>query len=619
VKQLLLIATLFFPEFTPAQVRTGVVTGQLLSRNGQTVAGVRMSAMAVPEPNASPSGTTALMSVVPADATGRYRLENIPPGQYYIIAGFVDLPTYYPGVSSLSGATAVTVSAGATVSGIDFPMVVPAGVTVKGRVIRPANQSLAGIQRVALRGGAATQEGPLAADGSFEFSRVRPGTYNLFVGSGTLAQPINITVADKDVTDIEAVVVSTVIVSGTLLIEGDGVRPRLSLSFTPFKGGVTAPGASILPNGTLRATLPEGDYRVGWTSLPAGYELKSITAGSVDLIANPLKVTAAQSVPPLLVTLAVASPAPWGKVSGRVVGLSAARIGVSNRLILTGSTMIDTLDVPINPDGSFEFARVLPGSYTARLTPPLPVPLAPIVVPSNKGVTGVEIQLPSLKEVAGQVVIEGGSRSAPQLSFIVSNSPGTSTGSAAVAATNQGNGAFTVTLPEGERRVTVSAPGYVVRSVTYGSTDLLKDSLKIAASDSDQIRVTLAASSVNPVLGGVPGGIVGGVIGGILAPPAQFINSVVPPPPPPRPPLLISSVPPVYPPLAQSARVQGVVVLAVTISRDGVVDNVAVVSGHPLLNDAAIAAVRQWRYQPQVLNGQAMAVQTTVSVNFSLQ
>src|SRR5687767_7608594 len=133
VKQLLLIATLFFPEFTPVQVRTGVVTGQLLSRNGQTVAGVRMSAMVVPEPNATPSGTTALMSVVPADATGRYRLENIPPGQYYIMAGFVDLPTYYPGVSSLSGATAVTVSAGATVSGIDFPMVVPAGVTVKGR------------------------------------------------------------------------------------------------------------------------------------------------------------------------------------------------------------------------------------------------------------------------------------------------------------------------------------------------------------------------------------------------------------------------------------------------------------------------------------------------------
>ena len=585
-----------------------------------------MSAMAMPEPNAPPSGTTALMSVVLADATGRYRLENIPPGQYYIIAGFVDLPTYYPGVSSLSGAVAVSVSAGATVSRIDFPMVVPAGVTVKGRVIRPANRPLTGIQRIALRGGVnASHEGPLAADGSFEFSRVRPGTYNLFVSSGSLAQPISITVADKDVTDIEAVVVTTVVVSGSLYVEGDGVRPRLFLSFTPFKGGVTVPSATILPNGAMRATLPEGDYRLGWSGLPAGYELKSITSGSVDLVANTLKVSADQTLQPILVTLSVASPAPWGKVSGRVYGLSAVQTGVPHRLTLTGSVMVETLDVPINPDGSFEFARVLPGSYTARLMPPLPVPLAPIVVLNNKGLIGVEIHIPSMKEVAGQVVIEGGLQNAPPLSFIVSNSAGTPTGTVAVAATNQGNGAFKVTLPEGERRVTVSAPGYVVRSITYGSTDLLKDSLKIAASDSAQIRVMLAALSGTPV----PGGVLGGV------PSTPRVFNIVPSPQPPSPlappgPVnriggdvaeanLISRVPPVYPPLALAARVQGAVVLSVVISREGAVENVAVVSGNPLLNEAAIAAVRQWRYRPQVMNGQAVAVQSTVTVNFTLQ
>jgi hypothetical protein len=119
----------------------GVVAGQTRSTDGQSVAGIRISAMVVPEPNVpQSSATTTLVSFVLTDADGRYRLENVLSGRYYTMAGLVDLPTYYPGVSGLSGARVVSVASGATVSGIDFPIVVPVGVSVKGLVIRSAGQ-----------------------------------------------------------------------------------------------------------------------------------------------------------------------------------------------------------------------------------------------------------------------------------------------------------------------------------------------------------------------------------------------------------------------------------------------------------------------------------------------
>jgi len=81
---------------------------------------------------------------------------------------------------------------------------------------------------------------------------------------------------------------------------------------------------------------------------------------------------------------------------------------------------------------------------------------------------------------------------------------------------------------------------------------------------------------------------------------------------------LISKVPPVYPELAKQARIQGVVVLEVEITKEGSVDNVRVLSGHPLLTQPALEAVKQWRYKPTLLNNEAVPVVTTVVVNFQL-
>jgi protein TonB len=81
---------------------------------------------------------------------------------------------------------------------------------------------------------------------------------------------------------------------------------------------------------------------------------------------------------------------------------------------------------------------------------------------------------------------------------------------------------------------------------------------------------------------------------------------------------LIRKVQPTYPPLARSARIQGIVVLQAIISKQGTIENLSVVTGHPMLVPAALDAVRQWRYHPYILNNEPVEVETQITVNFSL-
>jgi periplasmic protein TonB len=131
---------------------------------------------------------------------------------------------------------------------------------------------------------------------------------------------------------------------------------------------------------------------------------------------------------------------------------------------------------------------------------------------------------------------------------------------------------------------------------------------------------------VGGVPGGIPGGQLGGVIGGIVS---ATSNAAVPKFVPVTPQrvrisqgvtkgLLIQKVEPTYPPLARAARVQGEVLLSAIIDANGQITNLQLVSGHPMLVPAAIAAVRQWRYKPYLLNGQPVEVETQITVIFSL-
>lgn len=132
------------------------------------------------------------------------------------------------------------------------------------------------------------------------------------------------------------------------------------------------------------------------------------------------------------------------------------------------------------------------------------------------------------------------------------------------------------------------------------------------------------------VPGGVPGGQLGGVIGGIIGGmPSTMSKAIAPQQAAPKkpirvggrvkPPRQIVKTAPAYPVLARQARVQGEVVLDAVIDTEGKVINVSVVSGHPLLIEAAINCVRQWKYEPTYLNEEPIAVQLIVKVSFELR
>jgi protein TonB len=81
---------------------------------------------------------------------------------------------------------------------------------------------------------------------------------------------------------------------------------------------------------------------------------------------------------------------------------------------------------------------------------------------------------------------------------------------------------------------------------------------------------------------------------------------------------IIYRVQPIYPSIARQARVQGAVELQAIISKAGTIENLVVVSGHPMLATAAVEAVRQWRYRPYLLNNEPIEVETEITVNFVL-
>jgi len=124
-------------------------------------------------------------------------------------------------------------------------------------------------------------------------------------------------------------------------------------------------------------------------------------------------------------------------------------------------------------------------------------------------------------------------------------------------------------------------------------------------------------------------GTAGGIFSGI---PGQGIigGASLPPPPKAAAPVrikqggqvtaasIITQTHPVYPPLARQARIQGTVVLHAIIDKEGKVAQLEVISGHPLLVQAALDAVKQWRYKPTQLNGDPVEVDTTIQVTFTM-
>src|SRR5271155_1791323 len=176
-------------------------------------------------------------------------------------------------------------------------------------------------------------------------------------------------------------------------------------------------------------------------------------------------------------------------------------------------------------------------------------------------------------------------------------------------------------------------PAAAIKIVKQVQTDIVNGELrtptkipqKVQMIKEDEAPPPVMASSgvVGGVPGGIPGGQMGGVIGGIISSTPVAVPKVATPQ---RvrvsqgvsAGLLVRRVNPNYPPLARQARIQGQVVLRAVISKDGSIENLTLVSGHPMLAPAAIDAVKQWKYKPYLLNGEPVEVDTEVLVNFTL-
>jgi periplasmic protein TonB len=175
-----------------------------------------------------------------------------------------------------------------------------------------------------------------------------------------------------------------------------------------------------------------------------------------------------------------------------------------------------------------------------------------------------------------------------------------------------------------------AAPVKIVKQI---QTDIVNGALRtptkipktVQMIKEDEAPPPVMASSgvVGGVPGGIPGGQMGGVIGGIISSTPVAVPKVATPQ---RvrvsqgvsAGLLVRKVNPNYPPLARQARIQGQVILRAVISKDGSIEGLTLVSGHPMLAPAAIDAVKQWKYKPYLLNGEPVEVDTEVLVNFTL-
>ncbi|HEX4427001.1 MAG TPA: energy transducer TonB [Terriglobales bacterium] len=171
-------------------------------------------------------------------------------------------------------------------------------------------------------------------------------------------------------------------------------------------------------------------------------------------------------------------------------------------------------------------------------------------------------------------------------------------------------------------------PAAVVKVVKI-QTNMINDQLRTPTKIPKKIEIIKeeeAPPQMAGVVGGVPGGIPGGTMNGVIGGIASSAAIVPKIATPTRvrvsqgvtQGLLINHPQPAYPPLAKQARISGQVVLQAEISKDGSIQKLQVLSGHPMLVPSAVEAVKRWKYKPYILNGEPVEVETTITVNFTL-
>jgi hypothetical protein len=335
-----------------------------------------------------------------------------------------------------------------------------------------------------------------------------------------------VTVPNRDVRDLIIEVPPEIEVRGRVEVDGYGPPPKFSLSLVngsaqlssgkagelpsmsnfavseALRGGtgtteIVRMNVNALPDGSFKMKVPQGSYRViagagGANGIPQPYELRSLTYGGADLLTEPMKLSSERSSE-LQIGFGADSPNPWVSVKGKVRGFDptngALRVALESRIT-------STIEAYVEPDGSFEFPRVLTrNTYSARLVPADDAASSPNVTVADKDVSGIEILVPAQKEVR---IVASMEDNAPAPVFVMTLAGSGST--VTVVGKPARDGSFRTNLPMDERRIKVSGfpLGYKVKSVAYKDVDLLKQPLKISKDDVDDLQVNFESDSSLP-------------------------------------------------------------------------------------------------------------------------
>jgi hypothetical protein len=352
---LLLLITWVTQGIPVPQAQTGTVTGTLKTDAGTPAVGVRVGAMVRPESASELNSASALSSIAETDAAGHFRLENVPQGRYYITAGRVDFPTFYPGTQDITAGRAVLVKPGDVITGIDFVM--------NSIAVRPPDSSLG-------FGGTGTPSFLIPVTIKVEGGGPAP----VFSASGfaTLRLTRN---TDGQVTEMPTSISNLI-----MPIPPVGTPPefRISIENLPreYTLGSIRYGTSAVTNNILKLSA---------TNVPATGRVYSPfgATGGAQILSN--VVTSFASGPALTITLlpgpAAATVSPGVRVTGNAPNPEVRSVYLSG--------------VPgiFFADGTFEFRGVQPGRYTVS-TPDNPSssrPVAAAIVVGDQDVTGIEL------------------------------------------------------------------------------------------------------------------------------------------------------------------------------------------------------------------------------------
>jgi anti-sigma factor RsiW len=400
------------PKPVSAAVRTGAVSGQVRASNGEVLRKVRVAVEAV-----SKSGMPSTEIAVETSTDGKYRLDNIPTGQYYVLARMVDATTtYYPGSPDAAGATIVSIQPGAVLEGVDFPFIVSAG--------NPKPPAVPSVM-AEVTGRVLQEDGSEVSD----------------------AMPLG----------------------------------GIAITATGKSNGAVATTMKIDGNGTFDRTIAPDEYRFRIAEFSQNYLIRSMTAGGIDLLKESLKLSGSSPVAMEIRVARRNNNGAGKVLGRVLDGVTNAPSQADRVVLCCfESGAAERISTPLRSDGTFEFDGVPSGSYTAELRGSENLVIVnPAFNATAAGVSGLKLFSASqVVDVDVSLTLDTGERLPykPDTSIVFT----ATTGAFRVAASCFVGNLFRASVPSSESYIlSVSnlAPGYAVQSIVNTSTDLMHGGL----------------------------------------------------------------------------------------------------------------------------------------------